>query len=185
MASFIERTGEGYCGAKTKAGTPCKNRALKNGRCKLHGGLSPGGAEGNTNRTTFGIYSKFYTAEDLAVATDSTIGTVDHEIILLRVRVARILKAEALAESMGTEALEPVEVISEGKNGEEIVTRKTRRLPDFDKILDMAVGRIGKMELIKAQLEESGKGGGDTPLDQARQLFEAINKIKQSDGYAS
>lgn len=31
------------CGAKTRAGTPCKMRVLYgNGRCKLHGGLSSG-----------------------------------------------------------------------------------------------------------------------------------------------
>jgi hypothetical protein len=31
------------CGAKTRAGTPCKSRALHmNGRCKFHGGLSTG-----------------------------------------------------------------------------------------------------------------------------------------------
>jgi hypothetical protein len=39
------------CGAKTRAGTPCKQRTLfYNGRCKLHGGLSSGPktAEGKT-----------------------------------------------------------------------------------------------------------------------------------------
>lgn len=31
------------CGAKTRAGTPCKRRDLyMSGRCKLHGGLSTG-----------------------------------------------------------------------------------------------------------------------------------------------
>ena len=30
------------CGAKTRRGTSCKCRALPNGRCKLHGGLSTG-----------------------------------------------------------------------------------------------------------------------------------------------
>ena len=31
------------CGAKTRAGTPCKMKSIfKNGRCKLHGGLSTG-----------------------------------------------------------------------------------------------------------------------------------------------
>lgn len=31
------------CGAKTRAGTPCKRRNLcDNGRCKLHGGMSTG-----------------------------------------------------------------------------------------------------------------------------------------------
>ncbi len=32
-----------YCGAKTKSGAPCKGRARANGRCRLHGGNSPGG----------------------------------------------------------------------------------------------------------------------------------------------
>ena len=30
------------CGARTRRGAPCKCRALKNGRCKLHGGASTG-----------------------------------------------------------------------------------------------------------------------------------------------
>jgi len=31
------------CGAKTRAGTPCKMKSIYiNGRCKLHGGLSTG-----------------------------------------------------------------------------------------------------------------------------------------------
>lgn len=30
------------CGAKTRSGTPCKHWAMKNGRCRLHGGMSTG-----------------------------------------------------------------------------------------------------------------------------------------------
>ena len=30
------------CGAKTRAGEPCKRKALENGRCRNHGGLSTG-----------------------------------------------------------------------------------------------------------------------------------------------
>jgi len=30
------------CGARTRKGTPCKCKALPNGRCKHHGGLSTG-----------------------------------------------------------------------------------------------------------------------------------------------
>ncbi len=30
------------CGAKTRAGTPCKNRGMPNGRCRMHGGKSTG-----------------------------------------------------------------------------------------------------------------------------------------------
>ena len=30
------------CGAKTRAGTPCQSPAMKNRRCRLHGGLATG-----------------------------------------------------------------------------------------------------------------------------------------------
>jgi len=40
---FPEECRDLRCGAKTRAGTPCKRRDLyASGRCKLHGGLSTG-----------------------------------------------------------------------------------------------------------------------------------------------
>ena len=40
LEEFLKRE---YCGAKTRAGTPCKRKDLyENGRCPLHGGLSTG-----------------------------------------------------------------------------------------------------------------------------------------------
>ena len=40
---FPEECGGLRCGAKTRAGTPCKLRSIyDNGRCKFHGGLSTG-----------------------------------------------------------------------------------------------------------------------------------------------
>lgn len=49
------------CGAKTRAGTPCKRRDLYiNGRCKLHGGLSTGptSVEGKKKSALNGLKSK-------------------------------------------------------------------------------------------------------------------------------
>lgn len=31
-----------FCGAKTRSGEPCKNAAMPNGRCRMHGGKSTG-----------------------------------------------------------------------------------------------------------------------------------------------
>src|SRR5438094_730039 len=31
------------CGAKTRKGTPCPNPAMANGKCRMHGGLTPSG----------------------------------------------------------------------------------------------------------------------------------------------
>lgn len=51
------------CGAKTRRGTPCRSAAMKNGRCRMHGGKSTGAktAEGieriRAARTKHGRYS--------------------------------------------------------------------------------------------------------------------------------
>lgn len=36
------RPGQSLCGARTRAGHPCKGPAMANGRCRMHGGPSTG-----------------------------------------------------------------------------------------------------------------------------------------------
>ncbi|WP_353019077.1 HGGxSTG domain-containing protein [Mesorhizobium sp. M0999] len=43
------------CGARTA--NPCKSPAMPNGRCRLHGGKSPGAPKGNSNAFKHGRYS--------------------------------------------------------------------------------------------------------------------------------
>ena len=50
------------CRAKTRKGTPCKAPAMANGRCRMHGGKSPGAPKGNKNAVKHG----FYAAEAIA-----------------------------------------------------------------------------------------------------------------------
>jgi hypothetical protein len=45
------------CGAKTRRGTPCAGMAMPNGRCRMHGGTSPGAPKGNRNAWKHGHYS--------------------------------------------------------------------------------------------------------------------------------
>ena len=50
------------CGARTRAGTPCKQKAIySNGRCKFHGGLSTGPrtAEGKAKSALNGLYKPY------------------------------------------------------------------------------------------------------------------------------
>ena len=35
------------CGARTRSGKPCRSPAMANGRCRMHGGPSPGAPKGN------------------------------------------------------------------------------------------------------------------------------------------
>jgi hypothetical protein len=37
------------CGARTRGGRPCRCPAMLNGRCRIHGGLSPGAPRGAAN----------------------------------------------------------------------------------------------------------------------------------------
>jgi uncharacterized protein YjcR len=45
------------CGARTRRGSPCQSPAMPNGRCRLHGGLSPGAPKGNKNALKHGRYT--------------------------------------------------------------------------------------------------------------------------------
>jgi hypothetical protein len=37
------------CGARTRSASPCRSPAMPNGRCRMHGGASPGAPKGKTN----------------------------------------------------------------------------------------------------------------------------------------
>ncbi len=50
------------CRARTRKGTPCRSPAMPNGRCRMHGGTSPGAPIGNKNALKHGLY----TAEAIA-----------------------------------------------------------------------------------------------------------------------
>jgi hypothetical protein len=50
------------CGAQTRGGSRCRSPAMPNGRCRIHGGLSPGAPKGNRNAFKHGRY----TAEAIA-----------------------------------------------------------------------------------------------------------------------
>ena len=52
---IFTQTRKQTCGARTRKGEPCKCLALKNGRCKLHGGQSTGPkTDDGWNRTRAG-----------------------------------------------------------------------------------------------------------------------------------
>lgn len=83
------------CNAKTRSGCRCKNPAMPNGKCRLHGGKSTGPRKGSQNHKTPGsIYSKFLTEEENAVVNQSELDSLDNEINLYRVRLYRLVKLE-------------------------------------------------------------------------------------------
>src|SRR5690554_6144621 len=60
------------CGAKTRSGEPCKNYAMANGRCRMHGGKSTGPKDKtklkeNKNAEKHGFFSKYLPEETLNI----------------------------------------------------------------------------------------------------------------------
>ena len=51
------------CGAKTRKGKPCQAPAMANGRCRMHGGKSPGAPVGNQYALKHGLRTKTAIAE--------------------------------------------------------------------------------------------------------------------------
>jgi hypothetical protein len=45
------------CQARTRGGSSCQSPAMKNGRCRMHGGPSPGAPKGNKNALKHGRYT--------------------------------------------------------------------------------------------------------------------------------
>jgi hypothetical protein len=45
------------CGARTRSESSCQSPAMPNGRCRMHGGLSPGAPRGNRNALKEGRYT--------------------------------------------------------------------------------------------------------------------------------
>jgi hypothetical protein len=45
------------CGAQTRSGSQCQSPGMANGRCRMHGGPSPGAPKGNRNALKHGRYT--------------------------------------------------------------------------------------------------------------------------------
>ena len=58
MSDLQEVPADRQCNAKTRAGTPCKNWGMRNGRCQMHGGKSYGGYA--SPRLKHGWYSNYF-----------------------------------------------------------------------------------------------------------------------------
>lgn len=92
---------DNLCGAKTRAGTPCKNRAMPNGRCRMHGGKSTGAPPAklrkNSNAKKHGLFAKYLPDETLAIMNE--INHIDPLQILwtnIQMQFASIIRAQQI-----------------------------------------------------------------------------------------
>lgn len=87
------------CGAKTRGGAKCKNPAgqgtdhVGTGKCRLHGGASKGAPKGNQNAVKHGIYSRFFSQEELDEAKQMQ-GSIENELAIARLQLFRLLQEQ-------------------------------------------------------------------------------------------
>lgn len=153
------------CGAKTRAGGRCRKPAMPNGRCRYHGGLSTGPKKPNSakNALKHGIYSAHWTDAEKAASNAFVLGNVDAELHLTKIRLARALAAEALAN--GQPELD--EVTEHDQIGEE-GSREDRKskVRDYVAIIDRLTARIESLEKTRVLLRlESGLDPADMDAD--------------------
>ncbi|WP_232341280.1 HGGxSTG domain-containing protein [Burkholderia pseudomallei] len=144
------------CGAKTRAGTPCKRSPLAGKRrCKLHGGTSTGAGRparpGNQNARKHGLYSNRLTDDEKELVALMPVGTLDDEIRLARMLLMRTMEAEET-----DERLMMIDRVILRKPGLDVTYRPPQYLEHIIRLL----GRIGRLEVARAELLaviESGK----------------------------
>lgn len=149
-----------HCGAKTRAGGRCKAPAMANGRCRVHGGSSTGPVKPNTanNAATHGIYQKHLTQEERGQYSCLTLGEVDHELRLMRIRLARALEAEFKANGEAE-----LDEVTENDGAGEYVARESRKkkVRDYNTIIDRITARIESLEKTRKLLDSGDGGNGD------------------------
>ncbi|MET4759628.1 hypothetical protein, partial [Endozoicomonas sp. NE40] len=126
----------------------------------------PGGApKGNSNAATHGIYSRFFSDEDLAIWDQAAeIDHLDYELRVARMQLARAIKKQKeydqIRKDCGDENKDaflslPVtefnrEVGSEGGKEE-----TKRSIPDVDNVIDRLLGRVAQLMKQKDDLLQS------------------------------
>lgn len=164
------------CGAKTRAGTPCRHEAgwgtdhLGTGRCKLHGGLSPGAPKGNqyavkTHKYSFIGFDQLTEKEQELwdqIPTDP-VAQCEYGIRVCAVRERRMLeRITELREMADADGMVQIEAVSEsGFNSfGDIQTQRSRRV--------LALDQINAVESALSKVQKDKRG-----------FVELLHKVKQ------
>lgn len=199
---------KGICGAKTRAGTPCQQRAgwgtnhVGKGRCKLHGGKSTGPKDGTRkSKDMKNNKNGVTTHERESIVFDHLEGEekellkqidldelkqIDNEIKLTDIRLRRMMGRIAKLQESNMVAVEtsektvPVDI--EGNTiTSEVIEKKQDSLSQIQNIED-AITRVQsqKLRLIKTKSELETNLGIETEYKQIQidKLKAQIEKIK-------
>lgn len=155
------------CGATKRNGEPCQAHGMKNGRCRVHGGLSTGAPKGNTNGLRHGYYYNALLPDEQelwpqAVEMGSGPVALEQELALMRVKLQRLLRA-ANDETLAARIEKHVDIILKADDEDEdtppgFSKRELKTsLPRIGALIVEAVETIRKLSLSISQLRLTEK----------------------------
>lgn len=194
------------CGAKKRNGEACQKPPIKGKkRCRLHGG-NAGAPTGNKNSAKHNIYSQFMTEDEIEFSQQSELHSIDSELKLCKVQLARALKAKQAQDDaikdqdkVAIESMTLGDANPEDQSGGDRIVYKRK---DYDALIDRLIGRISmltkqrneletqvltnqklKLEIEKLKGDEDGIGDDPTPVKVTIQVVNASksNAEHQSD----
>lgn len=141
------------CGAKCRSGIPCQTRPVNGkNRCRMHGGNNPGLPKGSKCARKYGIYDVGLTDAEKEIYFEIPLGNLDHEIRMIKVQLARALKAQKESTSKAF-VQKDLKTVSETRTDNTLEREeKTRKEPDFAKIIHMFSGRITSLEKTRTEI---------------------------------
>lgn len=156
------------CGAKKRDGTPCKAKAMPNGKCRIHGGKSPSGIAASNFKT--GKYSKHLPQGLLDIYNDvqgdenllSVRGDVELLDVLIRAKLINIDTTDSAAH--WDALLKQIALARKGYRNSDIGV--------FEGALDEMEALADKRRLHYATEQEI-----TAQLEQRRKLVDTENKI--------
>lgn len=156
------------CGAaKKRGGGICQAPAMKNGRCRSHGGASTG-APGNKNGYKHGFYYNVLSPDEQALwpealAAGSGPAALEQELALMRIKLQRLLRV-ANDPNVAARIEQEVEVIIKAgvaPRGDDLGGYDKRELksslPRIGALIVEAVETIRKLSLSISQLKKDEK----------------------------
>ena len=148
------------CGAKKRNGEACQKPPIKGKtKCRLHGGLSKPKPAPKNNKfaSKHNIYSQFMTEDEIEFSQQSELHSVDSELKLCKVQLARALKAkQAQDDAIKDQDKVAIDSMTLGdanpqdqSGGDRIVYKRK----DYDTLIDRLIGRISMLTKQRNELE--------------------------------
>ena len=124
------------CECKTKGfGVPCENYAMPNGRCWLHGGRIVPPAKGSMRALKHGLYAKGMLEDEKALLPDVKLGTLDDELVMLKLKLRRAYIAQKLWIQQRQQVTENLEAeMDDMVSPRKPVRRLARTIEDLEKV---------------------------------------------------